>query len=68
TENYGWPIFPFTNLWAKALATGALGIWLAVRVMRIPPDRAVLMDGRGIPGCARDPRVEVGDPPTGSAL
>ncbi|MEI6280018.1 MAG: glycosyltransferase family 87 protein [Verrucomicrobiae bacterium] len=32
SENYGWPIFPLTNLWAKALATSALGIWLAARI------------------------------------
>ena len=68
SENYGWPIFPLTNLWAKALATTALGIWLAVRVMRTPPGHPVLMDWRGIPGSALDPRAEVGDPPTGSVL
>jgi hypothetical protein len=47
TENYGWPIFPMTNLWAKALATSALGIWLAVRILRTPRNRPVLMDGSG---------------------
>lgn len=66
TENYGGLIFKATNLWAKALATCLLGIWLAVRVMKTPPGRPVLMDGGGIPGSARDPRAEVGDPPTGS--
>ena len=44
TENYGWPIFPLTNLWAKALATSALGIWLAVRILKTPPEQPVLMD------------------------
>lgn len=68
TENFGWPIFPLTNLWAKALGTSVLGIWLAVRIARTPPQRAVLMGGLGIPGSARDPRAEVGDPPTGSAI
>ncbi|MFA7343997.1 MAG: glycosyltransferase family 87 protein [Terrimicrobiaceae bacterium] len=68
SENYGWPIFPVTNLWAKALATSVLGIWLAVRIMTTPPERAVLMDRRWIPGSARDPRAGVGDPPTGSVL
>lgn len=36
TENYGWPIFPLTNLWLKALVTLALGIWLSIRVVRTP--------------------------------
>ena len=43
SENYCWPIFPLTNLWAKALATSALGIWLAARIMRTPSERPVLM-------------------------
>ncbi|MEI6033991.1 MAG: glycosyltransferase family 87 protein [Verrucomicrobiae bacterium] len=43
TENYGWPIFPFTNLWAKALATSALGIWLAVQILKTPLPRPVIM-------------------------
>jgi len=43
TENYGCVIFSLTNLWAKALATGALGIWLAVRILKTPPERPVLM-------------------------
>ncbi len=29
TENYGWPVFPLTNLWLKALSTLFLGWWLA---------------------------------------
>ena len=45
TENFGWPIFPLTNLWAKALATSALGVWLAFRVLKTPPEQPVLMDG-----------------------
>jgi len=45
SENYGWVIFLLTNLWAKALATIALGIWLTLRIMRARPGRAVLMDG-----------------------
>jgi len=43
TENYGWPIFPMTNLWAKALATSVLGIWLAVRILKSSNNRPVLM-------------------------
>jgi len=43
TENYGWPIFPLSNLWAKALATSVLGCWLAARILRTPADRPVLM-------------------------
>ena len=43
SENYGWPIFPLTNLWAKALVTCALGIWLARRILRTPDDKPVLM-------------------------
>ena len=43
TENFGQVIFSLTNLWAKALATGALGIWLAARILRTPPERPVLM-------------------------
>ncbi len=37
TENYGWPIFPYTNLWAKALATSVLAVWLARRILQSPP-------------------------------
>ena len=48
TENYGWPVFPLTNLWAKALATSALGIWLAIRVLKSPSDRPVLMNAAKI--------------------
>jgi hypothetical protein len=44
TENYGWPIFPLTNLWAKALATSALGAWVAIRIAKAPPGRPVLME------------------------
>jgi len=36
-ENYGNPIFPWTNLWLKALVTLALGIWLSVRAFRLQP-------------------------------
>lgn len=43
SENYGWPLFPLTNLWAKALATSVLGIWLAFRLLRTPSDRPVVM-------------------------
>ncbi len=32
TENYGYPIFPWTNLWLKALATCILAGWLAKRI------------------------------------
>jgi len=44
SENYGWPIFPLTNLWAKALATLLLGIWLAWRIVKSPQERPVLMN------------------------
>ncbi len=44
TENYGWPIFPLTNLWAKALAASALGAWLALRIIKSPPGCPVLME------------------------
>jgi len=43
SENYGWPIFPLTNLWAKALATSVLAAWLAARILRTPAGRPVLM-------------------------
>jgi len=33
TENYGYPIFPWTNLWLKALATCILGGWIAKRIL-----------------------------------
>lgn len=42
SENYGWPIFPLTNLWLKALVTLALGVWLAVRVIRAPKGTPVI--------------------------
>ncbi len=32
SENYGWPIFPLTNLWLKALATCFFGAWLATTI------------------------------------
>lgn len=43
TENYGWPIFPLTNLWAKALATSVLAVWLARRTLASPPERPAIM-------------------------
>ncbi len=43
SENYGWPLFPLTNLWAKALVTFVLGGWLAWRTLRTPFGRPVLM-------------------------
>jgi hypothetical protein len=45
SENYGWPVFPMTNLWAKALVTFALGVWLAWRIIRAPRGQPVLMNG-----------------------
>lgn len=36
TENYGWPIFPMTNLWLKALATCFLAAWLSVKIFVRP--------------------------------
>ncbi len=49
SENYGWPLFPLTNLWAKALGTTVLGIWLALRIVRTPPATSVLMATRHFP-------------------
>jgi hypothetical protein len=43
SENYGWPIFPMTNLWAKALATSALAVWLGRKILQTPPETPVLM-------------------------
>ncbi len=31
-ECYGWPIFPYTDHWAKAVATFGLACWLALRI------------------------------------
>jgi alpha-1,2-mannosyltransferase len=42
TENYGWPIFPLTNLWLKALVTLALAVWLSWRVIRTSGGEAVI--------------------------
>lgn len=42
TENYGWPIFPLTNLWLKALVTLILGIWLTIRVIKTPRGQSPL--------------------------
>lgn len=36
TESYGYPIFPWTNLWLKALATCFLAAWLAVKLLNGP--------------------------------
>lgn len=33
SESYGYPIFPWTNLWLKALATCFLAAWLAVKIL-----------------------------------
>lgn len=33
TENYGNPIFPWTNLWLKALATCVLGGWIVMKIV-----------------------------------
>jgi hypothetical protein len=35
TENYGWPIFPLTNLWLKALCTLGLLAWLFPSILKI---------------------------------
>lgn len=43
SENYGWPLFPLTNLWAKALVTFVLGGWLAWRIIRTPTGKPLLM-------------------------
>ena len=42
SENYGLPIFQFTNLWAKALATSVLGLWLAAQVFKMLPLRRAI--------------------------
>jgi hypothetical protein len=34
SENYGWPIFPLTNLWLKALCTLVLLAWLAPSIFK----------------------------------
>jgi hypothetical protein len=34
TENYGWPIFPLTNLWLKALCTIGLLVWLIPSILK----------------------------------
>lgn len=36
TENYGYPIYPLTNLWLKPLVTLGVGIWLTTQVIRMP--------------------------------
>lgn len=33
TENYGYPIFPWTNLWLKAFATCILAGWLVTKIL-----------------------------------
>ncbi len=43
SENYGWPVFPLTNLWAKALATSVLAVWLARRILATPKEKPALM-------------------------
>jgi len=39
SENYGWPIFPLTNLWLKALSTCALTVWLFLLLPGQTPHR-----------------------------
>jgi len=36
TENYGYPIYPLTNLWLKPLVTLGVGIWLTAQVICMP--------------------------------
>jgi len=43
TENYGYPIFPWTNLWLKALATCVLAAWLAVKLLNGPASARTLL-------------------------
>jgi len=44
TENYGNPIFPWTNLWQKALFTSIAGGYLALQVFRTPVgDNAIML-------------------------
>ncbi|CAN5615495.1 hypothetical protein BH09VER1_BH09VER1_22150 [soil metagenome] len=42
-ECYGWPIFPYTDHWAKALATIALALWLALKIATTPKGEPVIM-------------------------
>lgn len=35
SENYGWPIFPLTNLWLKALCTLLLLAWLTPSILKV---------------------------------
>ena len=34
SENYGWPIFPLTNLWLKALCATGLLVWLVPTIVK----------------------------------
>ncbi|MEO6053389.1 MAG: glycosyltransferase family 87 protein [Chthoniobacterales bacterium] len=43
TENYGWPIFPYTDLWLKALVTSILAVWLAKKLVTSPCGEPVLL-------------------------
>jgi alpha-1,2-mannosyltransferase len=43
SECYGWPIFPYTDHWAKAAATIGLGLWLATTICRAPKGESILM-------------------------
>ncbi len=36
SENYGYPIFPWTNLWLKALVASAIFVWLARQILSMP--------------------------------
>ena len=33
SENYGWPVFPLTNLWLKALLTCAFAVFLVPPIL-----------------------------------
>jgi len=37
SDNAGWPIFPLTNLWFKALVTSAFGVWVALKISHRAP-------------------------------
>jgi hypothetical protein len=45
TENYANPIYPWTNLWQKALTTLVFGGWIAWQLQKTPPAPRILPSG-----------------------
>lgn len=43
SENFGNPIFPWTNLWLKALATSVLAVWIAKKLLSGPESARTLL-------------------------